>query len=194
MRNVRLPSFRVTAQGIQPLQPMTRLTRQRAISASFPLACGRRTGSSHTLPGRRASSGFPSYFRLWRRWLRLLTPVTYFCMLLGMRALTALPHPELFWKTMIFVLFVATRVLAFLAHPQSHTFVCSWGLAASPPARNPKPFENRVLFLSQAMAALVALAIPRTHLKNADAVLLFYCRNAQNPKRASEAASGCVSK
>ncbi|PPY30693.1 hypothetical protein C5966_07375 [Cronobacter sakazakii] len=74
---------------------MTRLTRQRAISASFPLACGRRTGSSHTLPGRRASSGFPSYFRLWRRWLRLLTPVTYFCMLLGMRALIALPHPEL---------------------------------------------------------------------------------------------------
>ncbi|EKA9349255.1 hypothetical protein ACLF30_002897 [Cronobacter sakazakii] len=71
--------------------------------------------------------------------------------------------------------------------------VCGY-FAASPPARNPKPFENRVLFLSQAMAALVALAIPRTHLKNADAVLLFYCRNAQNPKRASEAASGCVNK
>ncbi|PQY21065.1 hypothetical protein C5964_03775 [Cronobacter sakazakii] len=37
--------------------------------------------------------------------------------------------------------------------------VCGY-FAASPPSRNPKPFENRVLFLSQAMAALVALAIP----------------------------------
>ncbi|PUV41308.1 hypothetical protein CDU03_18555 [Cronobacter sakazakii] len=37
--------------------------------------------------------------------------------------------------------------------------VCGY-FAASPPACNPTPFENRVLFLSQAMAALVALAIP----------------------------------
>ncbi|EKK3983748.1 hypothetical protein [Cronobacter sakazakii] len=30
--------------------------------------------------------------------------------LLRMRSLTALPHPELFWKTMIFFLFVATSL------------------------------------------------------------------------------------
>ncbi|EOV9696774.1 hypothetical protein ACN5OH_004053, partial [Cronobacter turicensis] len=74
---------------------------------------------------------------------------------------------------------------------QSHTFVCSRGFAASPPSRNPTPFENRT-FLFQAVAALVTLATPRTPLKNADAVRLSYRRNAQNKKRASLAASGCV--
>lgn len=68
--------------------------------------------------------------------------------------------------------------------------VCGY-FAASPPSRNPKRFENRT-FLFQAVAALVTLATPRTPLKNADAVRLSYRRNAQNKKRASPAASGCV--
>lgn len=83
--------------------------------------------------------------------------------------------------------------VGFPRSPQSHTFVCSWGFAASPPSRNPKPFENRVLFLYSGYGGIGCACHTRTHLKNADAVLLLYCRNAQNPKRASEAASGCVS-
>ena len=121
MRNVRLPSFRVTAQGIQPLQPMTRLTRQRAISASFPLACGRGTGSSHTLPGRRASS------------FDFLPVCGYAC-------------------------------VGFPRSPQSHTFVCSWGFAASPPSRNPKPFENRV-YIQLGIHSLTALPHPELFWK-----------------------------
>lgn len=81
--------------------------------------------------------------------------------------------------------------VGFPRSPQSHTFVCSWGFAASPPSRNPNRFENRT-FLFQAVAALVALATPRTPLKNADAVRLSYRRNTENKKRASLAASGCV--
>jgi hypothetical protein len=37
-----------------------------------------------------------SYFALVMRWLRFLTPVTYFCMLPVMRKLAAFPQHELF--------------------------------------------------------------------------------------------------
>ncbi|EFE06415.1 hypothetical protein CIT292_10538 [Citrobacter youngae ATCC 29220] len=37
-----------------------------------------------------------SYFALVMRWLRFLTPVTYFCMLPAMRKLVAFPQHELF--------------------------------------------------------------------------------------------------
>ena len=37
-----------------------------------------------------------SYFALVMRWLRFLTPVTYLCMLPGMRKLAAFPQHELF--------------------------------------------------------------------------------------------------
>ncbi|PKE29839.1 hypothetical protein CWS43_13905 [Rahnella sp. AA] len=34
------------------------------------------------------------------RWLRSLTPVTYLCMLPGIRSLAAFSQPELFWKNL----------------------------------------------------------------------------------------------
>ena len=37
-----------------------------------------------------------AYFALVMRWLRFLTPVTYFCMLPGMRKLAAFPQHKLF--------------------------------------------------------------------------------------------------
>ena len=39
---------------------------------------------------------YPSYFKLHVRWLRSLTPVTYFSKLLGMNSLAALLQLELF--------------------------------------------------------------------------------------------------
>ncbi|OUE58256.1 Uncharacterised protein [Citrobacter amalonaticus] len=45
---------------------------------------------------RSPSGKCASYFALVVRWLRFLTPVTYFCMLPGMRKLAAFPQHELF--------------------------------------------------------------------------------------------------
>jgi|SRR5471030_15306 len=41
---------------------------------------------------------FSSYFELWVRWLRSLTPVTYWCMLPGICLLAAFPQLKLFRK------------------------------------------------------------------------------------------------
>ncbi|PTA63539.1 hypothetical protein C9I36_13940 [Pectobacterium punjabense] len=38
---------------------------------------------------------YPSYFKLLVRWLPLLTPVTYLCKLLEIRAIAAFTQPEL---------------------------------------------------------------------------------------------------
>ncbi|BBV84566.1 UNVERIFIED_ORG: hypothetical protein J2S79_002730 [Pantoea agglomerans] len=53
-----------------------------------------RYGGMKTVPS--PSGKCASYFALVRRWLRFLTPVTYFCMLPGMRKLAAFPQHELF--------------------------------------------------------------------------------------------------
>ncbi len=93
---------------------------------------------------------------------------------------------------MIFFLFVATRVLAFLAHP-SHILLYAPGDSLRRRLRV-TPKRLKIVFSFSGYGGIGCTCHTRTHLKNADAVLLFYCRNVQNPKRASETASGCVSK
>ncbi|POE07595.1 hypothetical protein BV921_18385 [Pectobacterium odoriferum] len=50
----------------------------------------------HTLRIAINDELYPSYFKLLVRWLPLLTPVTYCCKLLGIRAVAAFTQLELF--------------------------------------------------------------------------------------------------
>ncbi|ACT11222.1 hypothetical protein PEC301645_32240 [Pectobacterium carotovorum subsp. carotovorum] len=61
-----------------------------------------RRGFSHKVDSNaqvKFINTYPSYFKLYVRWLPLLTPVTYWCKLLGIRAIAAFLQFELFWVT-----------------------------------------------------------------------------------------------
>jgi len=83
---------------------------------------------------------FSSYFELWMRWLRSLTPVTYLCMLPGIRLLAACPQLKLFRKMSFHIL--SCGCVGCVRSPRSHTCVCSRGFACWPPAHNSNYFEK----------------------------------------------------
>ncbi len=66
---------------------------------------------------------YPSYFKLWGCWLRLLTPVTYLSKLLGISSLAAYPQLELFRVRRVTqgAIFLYITFTSFYIQKSSHT-------------------------------------------------------------------------